>query len=229
MPSELNDAAAGVMSGALSWGEAKIKEYAKKLRNKELAFIQDSQTIELVKEQLRSGEWSLYRNYLKDKELKLLVQMGLTLRKLEGDKDHEPLHNLRDKIRRKYGTAGLHIAEFVEANVLKQFIGTIADKAPTEIELCERVENLLCHLETQTIFVKQDDDLHGVLQRITTRLDAHAPETFIVFTNRSAVPKGQSIRQALASSRGDYEVEVEESSTRFLIILSKRASSPWRS
>ena len=53
-----------------------------------------------------------YSKYIKDKEILFLVKIGLTLRKLENDKERQ--HNLRDKIFRKFKVEGLHIAEFVQ-------------------------------------------------------------------------------------------------------------------
>ena len=121
MSSELTDATGGLVKGTLSWGEEKIKEFARKFKNRQLVFIQDEETINLVRSQLKSGEWSLFCQYVSNKELRLLVQLGLTLRKLDTDKNEKALLNLRTKIieRKDYTLLNLCKVKFL-TNLLAQ-------------------------------------------------------------------------------------------------------------
>ncbi|HIH05399.1 TPA: hypothetical protein HA372_02445 [Candidatus Woesearchaeota archaeon] len=114
---KVSDAAEGVTKGVLGYTEEKIKQFAKKFIDRKLIFINRPETIELVKEQLKSGEWSLCKQYIKDIDLKILVQLGLALRKLESDQVE--LQNLRDKIVYKYKMKGLHIAQVVQNKILR--------------------------------------------------------------------------------------------------------------
>ena len=62
---DLTEAVAkGAVKGTLDWTLEQIKIFAKKFRDKDTAFIEDSDTINLVKEQKKSGEWELYKNYI---------------------------------------------------------------------------------------------------------------------------------------------------------------------
>ena len=54
----IESASKGAMKGALEWTSEFVKEVVKKLKDKKLAFIQDEETIRIVKEQYNSGEWS---------------------------------------------------------------------------------------------------------------------------------------------------------------------------
>lgn len=205
MPSEeLQDATAGAVKGSLSWGEEKIKSLVRKFINRELQFIQDDDTINLVKQQLKSGEWSLFSQYVKDHDLKLLVQMGLTLRKLDADKELKALQNLRDKIVWRYRKKGLHIAQFVQSKILNEFIGSVADKAGSVSELIENVENLLNNLENYTLFVQKTDAFDNKLEEIKIKLTAMPPDFFIIFTSKSAITLGLTIVKDINNYTNSY-------------------------
>ena len=73
----LTSAAEGITKGTISWGEEKIKNLVSSFINRKLIFINNKNTIDLVKEQLKSGDWSLCKQYIKNNDLKILVQMGL--------------------------------------------------------------------------------------------------------------------------------------------------------
>jgi hypothetical protein len=134
MSSDVSDIAEGVTKGILSFSEEKIKELVRNFRNKKLVFIEDPQTIEVVKEQYRSGENKFYEIYIKDKELLFLVRLGLTLRKIENDQERS--QNLRSKIFVKYKVEGLHVAEFVQNGVLNRYVGILID----ELDSVEKLE-----------------------------------------------------------------------------------------
>lgn len=152
--------------------------------------------------------------------MRILVQMGMTLRRLNEKKEEVKLANLREKIVNKYKRKGLHIAQFVQENILREALGDIAKTARTSIDLVVKVEELLQQIDYQTQFVKQTDDMDVCLRRIQTKIDAHAPDTFIVFTQKSARPKGKKILTALVKSHSStYEIEGREDSRRFLIIM----------
>jgi len=99
----------GAMAGALGWTKEQIKDYVDKFNKKELAFIQNQETIDIVKQQYNSGESKFYEAYVKDKSMRIIIRLGLTLRKITSNS--EKRDNLRLKIRQKYEIKGLHIAQ----------------------------------------------------------------------------------------------------------------------
>jgi hypothetical protein len=222
MPSEeLQAAAAGVAQGTLSFTKDTIKEWVKKLQAGRLAFIQDNDTITLVKEQLKTGEWSLCSQYIQDGDLRLLVQMGLTLRKLDQMKDEVALQNLRKKIRYKHTTKGLHIAQFVQNKILNRFVGKIIDKTSSVSELIKQIEDLLNNLDQYTAFIKTDQDAEEEATKILSRIQALVPKYFIVFTSKTAIESGVAIWKYLLSRAQEYEIVTEQDQDRFLIFLFK--------
>ena len=81
------DTIQGVTSAIIQWTTEEIKKLATRFVNRDLAFVGDSGTIAIVKEQRNSIEWELYSEFIKDKKLRTLIQMGLTLRSFENEHD----------------------------------------------------------------------------------------------------------------------------------------------
>jgi FixJ family two-component response regulator len=119
------DIIAGATKGALDWSVEFIKSLVEKFKDRKIAFIEDEETIKIVKEQYNSGELNFYKAYIQDKELLFIVKLGLTLRRMESDSQRR--NNLRDKIFRKYEIRGLRIAQFVENGILNRYIGILID------------------------------------------------------------------------------------------------------
>src|SRR3989344_3195052 len=69
----IESAFAGAVKGTIDWTFDAIKSFVIKLKDKKLAFIQDEETINLVKEQYHSGELSFYKEYVSDKEILFIV------------------------------------------------------------------------------------------------------------------------------------------------------------
>ena len=217
--SATGDITKGAIEGILNYTETKIRELLKKFRNKELAFVQDTSIIELIKEQLKSGDWSLCKNYLNDKDLKILVQLGLALRKLESKP--EALQNLRDKILNKYHTNGLHIAQFVQNNILTEYIGSLAGKVSSVPELVNRVEKLLKEIDKHVIFVQMKDKVDDVFKHILIKLQANSPDAIIVFASKGAKQLARGIRIQLEKRVSSYSIEAKEDEFRLIIFIFK--------
>jgi hypothetical protein len=70
----LESAAKGATEGALGWTEEKVKQLARKFKDRKVAFVQNPETIEVAKEQRNSSEWGLFRNYVDDERLHILFK-----------------------------------------------------------------------------------------------------------------------------------------------------------
>ena len=129
--------ASGAAKGTLEWTSEFIKSLTLKFKDRKLAFIQDSETIQTVKEQYNSGELNFYKVYIRDKELLFLVKLGLTLRSLE--KNDEKRQNLRNKIFKRYELFGLHIAQFVENGILNRYAAILLDNLKSVDDLKKKI------------------------------------------------------------------------------------------
>lgn len=213
-----SDATEGVTKGTLDYVEEKIKTLARKFLDRKLIFINRQETVDLVKEQLKSGEWSLCKQYIKNKELRLLVQLGLALRKLE--RDPPKLHDLKDKIVMKYKTRGLHTAELVQNKILGEFIGNIANRVSSVSEIVEKVESLLLNVEKYVIFVKSNDDVKKRVQEVVIKIQANNPDVLILFSSKSAMHICMQMKKSLEKTlRVDYSIELKQEKERLLIFI----------
>lgn len=176
----IESASKGATEGFLYWETDVIKKLVSKFRDKKLAFIQDEKTIQRVKEQYKSGELSIYKEYVKDKETLFLLQMGLTLRGLERENEEDRRRNLRTKIFNRYKLKGLHIAQFVENGILNRYVGILIDDIVSIEKFKEDIMNILQNIEKHVLFVQTKDKERDIIKQILTIISSHHPMIFIV-------------------------------------------------
>lgn len=172
----IESATSGAVKGVLEWSAEQIKSLAQKFKDKKLAFIQDSETIKLVKEQYNSGELNFYKIYIEDKDLLFLVKLGLTLRRLKENPDRRT--NLRDKIFKKYELKGLHIAQFVENGILSRYTAILIDNLSSVDDLKKKIANTLNDVEKYVLFVQAKDTGRGIVESVRTKIFANSPNIF---------------------------------------------------
>lgn len=216
----LKDMSEGAMKGLLSFSKETIAELVQKFKNRELNFIQDQETLDLVKEQVKTGEWSFYKDHIKDKKLRVLIQMGLALRKLE--KKPEKLQNLRSNIILGFGEEGLHIAQFVQNKILSKYLGTVVSEINSEKDLIYALENLLRNINKFVIFIKTNDDIDRLTQKIITRIDANAPKIFILGSRKSAIDNCNKIKEKLIKELPDYKFTINEDEQKLILFLLRK-------
>jgi len=203
----LESAAKGATEGFLKWGEEFVKKLASKFKDKKLAFIQDEETICRVKEQYRSGELSFYKYYIEDKDILLLLKMGLTLRSLEKDKEEERKQNLRTKIFNKYQLKGLHMAQFVENGILNRYIGILIDDIISLENFKKDIMNILENIEKHVLFVKRDDIKSSIIKQTVTSINVHSPMIFIVSGISSAARLVKNCEEPLGELLPEYSIK----------------------
>ena len=203
----ISDATKGVTEGFLNWSSNVIKDFVSKLRDKRLAFIQDEKTIKLVKEQYNSGELAIYKAYIEDKEMLFLIKMGLTLRRLEKDKEEERKRNLRTKIFNKYEVRGLHIAQFIENGILNRYVGILIDNLTSIEKFKKDIIEILNNIEKHVLFVKTEDKDREVIKQILAVVSSHQPMIFIVSGISSAAQTIRDCEKRLKELLTDYELE----------------------
>ncbi|MBI2142142.1 hypothetical protein HYU15_01475 [Candidatus Woesearchaeota archaeon] len=199
--------AKGAVEGLLSWGENRIKSLASKFRDKKLAFIQDEKTIKRVKEQYGSGELSIYKEYVNDKELLFLLQMGLTLRALERENEEDRKQKLRTKILNKYRIKGLHIAQLVENEILNRYIGILIDNIISIQKFKEDIISVLQNIEKHVLFVQTGDEEREIIKKALTIVSSNSPMIFILSGIGSAAEIVRKCEARLKVMLKDYDLE----------------------
>lgn len=211
--------AAGAAKGTLEWTVEKIASLAKRFINRNLVFIEDQDTISAVKDSRRSPEWLQYHQQVHDGKLRLLVQMGLALRRLESSPSR--LQSLRNKINAKYGTEGLRIAEFVQNEALNNFVAHAIAKSTSPEDVRTAVETLLRNVDKYVIFVKSDDDANKKAKEIVVRLQAQLPKNVILLGSGSAIGVAVMVTSKILKEVSGYEVAKYEEAGKMTFILTR--------
>ena len=223
-PDPIESFAKGLVEGTLTWTKEEISKAIKKIANHEFAFIEDAETINEVKTEKNTEEFKLYTNYIHDKELIKIVQLGLTLRKYNNGPDASKVYNLRDKIVQRFGSDGLHIAEFVSSKRLSRYISsTITFSDLSTIDMSKKVESMLKNIDDFTMFIKSDDNLEGKFEQIKTILHANRPETFIITGTRTARRTTSALELKIKNEMSDdYTTESFDDGIENVIFIKKR-------
>lgn len=210
----IKEASEGVVEGFLNWAEDYVKRLASEFRDKKLAFIQDERTIKRVKEQYKSGELAIYKEYISNKEVLFLLQMGLTLRALEMEGEEDRRKRLRGKIFQKYEVKGLHIAQFVENGVLNKYIGILIDNIVSIEKFKEDIIKVLQDIDKYVLFVQEKDSDREIIKRTLTIISSHSPMIFILSGIGSAAGVVRLCEPRLIEMLKDYELEKISSSQK---------------
>lgn len=216
-----DEIAEGAVKGLLSWTKEQVLSFVNKLKNRDIAFIKNRETIDIVREQIRTAEWQVYKNYLSDKRLRLLVQMGLALRRMEKRSDKEMLFNLRDKIVFKYGADGLHIAQFVQNDFLGKYFAKMITEGASTSDLIRYIEEILNNVEKYVAFIGEKENPDKKVQEIKIRIQANLPQVFILASYGSAVEIVKKIRTTLSNEIQGYSVSVYEEGEKYVCLLTR--------
>jgi len=201
----IDSIASGVTKGVLDWSTDLVKSLAKKFRDRKLAFIQDNETIKLVREQYNSGELNFYKIYIVDKDLLFLVKLGLTLRKLEENLERRT--NLRNKIFKKYELRGLHIAQFVENGILSRYTAILIDNLISIEDLKKKIANTLNDIEKYALFVQAKESDRAVIELARTKVFANSPDIFVISGISPASEIVKRCEVTITKLLTDYELE----------------------
>lgn len=202
----ISDASRGAVKGTLEWTSEKILSFVKKFRERKLAFIKEPKTIEIVKEQFKSGESKFYQKYIKDKKLLFLIRIGLTLRKLENDKERKS--NLREKVYYKFGSDGLHIAEFVQNRLLNRYVGILIDELISLENLGNEIEKFLKDIDKHVFFVQKDEKSSDVIRKTLIIIHSNSPKIFVLSGINPAVKIIKECEEKLVSALKNYKLEI---------------------
>lgn len=212
-------ASEGITKGLLNWTKEQVSEYIFKLKNKDVAFIRDKDDIELIRQQRKTAEWEIYSRFIEDKKLKILVELGLSLRKWESDPNK--LVSVRTKISSKFTASGLHIAQFIQNDFLNKYLGAILAKVTSKSELTKNIEDILNNVDKYCVFVKEEDNVENRAKEIIIRIQANAPSTFILSSKKSAITVAKNIQNIVKKSINGYSSEEYQDNTRYICFFNK--------
>lgn len=216
----LEDAAKGVTKGVLEWSKEQIENFLNKHRNKTLAFVEDKETLDAIEDQKSTAEWCIYKNYIKDKRLKMLVKLGLTLRQLKNAQEQNRLQDLRNKIIKRYGSNGLHVSEFVENSILSDYLLTELKIIRSPVDLIKNVEDLLNNIDKFIIFIQSTDEVRKSAEWIISYLKGSHPDIYILVGKSSAITITKKITYSIKKEVKEYyNFEIIEKSDDYIVFI----------
>lgn len=204
-PDPVESAAHGATAAAIDWTEEKIRDLVKQFLNRKLAFIKDEENIDLVKAERKSTEFTILSQFV-PKTYIIQVQMGLALREIATDQNR--VIPLVDKIRRKYGRDGLHIAEITQVGITYQLLTHLSQLYRDPPEVTKRLTYFLGHAEDLVIFVRSTDKPNAIVTKIIVRIEA--AETHIIILFGSGYAQGvvdKVLTQLDGEAPGEYVIE----------------------
>lgn len=200
----ISDVTEGTVKGILNWTKEQIVLLAQKFRNRDIAFIQDQDTITTIKEQLKTGEWDIYKRYVHNNYFRVQIQMGLALRKFDHCGEFDKIKNLKEKIFSRFGEAGIHISQFVQSGMFSFFLGSVLNNSHSVNELESVILEILENIDKYVVFIQEGDSIETRKEEIKVRIYSHAPKTFIICSKKSAIPCAQEIIELLKQSLSGY-------------------------
>lgn len=215
----IESASKGATKAILEWSEEKVKLLVQQFRHRDIAFVQDVETIEVALEQRKMSEWDLFQKNILDGRLRILFQMGLTLRRVEHNR--KQCSNLRDRIVKKYGVEGLHIAQFVQNGLFSKFIGSILEKPITPEGLKSEIENLFENIERTNSFIQIEDNVEKEADKVVTRIQSFSPGTYIISGSKSAREKCEEVKDIVMRRISGYSLELYKTDIKEIYFLNK--------
>lgn len=220
-PSEspVESAAKGAVKGFLEWTAQTVKEYAEKIKHKDVYLLQNPGGFEEALKQRKTTEFRIFKENIDDEELRNCFQNGLTLRGIE--KDTEACKSLRNRILKTYGARGLHVAQFVQNGIFAKFIGRYLEEALTPKEMKREIENLFRDLELTNSFIQVSDDIDKEAEKIVVRIQSHNPKTYVISGLGSVKEKCKQITKKVTTRVGGYSVETYNTELKIIIFLNR--------
>ncbi|MCA9497289.1 MAG: hypothetical protein KC589_10190 [Nanoarchaeota archaeon] len=183
----------GATKAVIKYSEEKIKELANSFRNKNVAFIKDKETIDLVREQANNNELLLFKQYIGNRDYLVLFKLGLTLRKVHNDE--KKLKNIQEKIKLKYKLDGLHIAYFIQNGLFSRYVINIIDNGYSSVKgLKKEIEFLFENIRSIVSFVHNNDNVKNKSREIVNTIDANKPYCFMISAMGNAMKVADKIK-----------------------------------
>lgn len=183
----------------------KVDEFVTKLKNRDIAFIEDIETIKTAKEMRLRPEFKFFKERIKNKDFRVLFQMGLTLRRFEllGKNPDR----LIGKIMSKYDINGLHFAWMVQNEIFSKYIGIVLPKSPTLQILEATIMNLIENTDNTVMFINTDDSIRKKINEIVAKIFSNSPKVFIISGVGTAMGKCDKIKDGVMKKISGYTCE----------------------
>ena len=206
----LESSVKGAVEGGLEWSTEKLWDFVRKFRNRELAFVEDRKNIETVQAQKQTAEYRFLQEYLPKGYLRILCQMGLTLRQIQQDK--ERVKELIGDIHNKFGTSGVHVTELVQMGVITELLTRLVKLFASPSDVQKRLTSFLEQVDFLTLFVRMEDArlVENKVKLVKLRVDTNPINMMIIFGSGKAKAVVKNIIKKLETDPRHYFIEIQE-------------------
>lgn len=209
----IENAAKGATKAAIEYSEEKILKLAKRFLNKEISFVEDPDAINTIKIQKKMAEFQQFKHYVKDRDLRVLCQMGLTLRQYE--KEGKEYYPLVKKINKKYGKEGLHVAWFIQNGLFSKYLAFLMETGVLADQIGDKILSFLQEIDSNVSFVSLKDvggkNSNNKIIKITSKINVKEPDIFIISSMGDAMPICKKIIESIKENLSDYDCEIYDS------------------
>lgn len=214
----ISAAAKGTTEGFLNWTDEKIKKYVVGFKDKKFQFLEDTEVINRVKKDYNSGEIHFYDSYIDNKEKRILLSMGITLRTMP----KERRSYLISRIIKRYETKGLHVSYLSQNEVLIKYIGSLISQISSLKDLKKKISNILDNVDSHAIFVKGSDTVERITEKAKSIMDVKAPSVFVLDGTGNESKKSKKVFNIIKDQMSDYTWTIETTSNRELFLFKKK-------
>jgi hypothetical protein len=166
------------------------------------------------------------KSHVRDRELRILISAGPTLRKFSEDPaSREQLLALKDDNRRRWPLDGFHIAQVVERGLPLELITEATRHGMSPAEIDPLVTGFLLAARKFALFVQKDSDSSLVAQDVTIGLAAESDAVVVMCSmGRDA---GAKLRRVLAELRKTehYAIALSGESPTLRAIVTRKDSA----
>lgn len=213
----IESASEGATLAVLEWTEQKVRDLVKQFQNHKLAFIKNAENIELVKEERKSSEFSMLKQFVPKGPYSIQVQMGLALRQIANDQKRA--EQLADRIYKTYGYSGRHIAEITQMGITNQLLKHHVELYRKPEEVTMRLTYFFDHIEDLVIFIRNTDKPNAIVSVILTRIESFTAHIMILVGSGYAQNVVLKILKIIKDETRGYGIEVRQEGLQIMAFV----------
>jgi len=223
-PDPLKSVAEGVAQGTLEWTAEKIEDIVCKFIDKKLAFIEDAETIKIIKRQKQKAEFGQFKYYCHDKYAQIIFQAGLALREYEENASNTKYDELIRKLGHKFKTEGIHLSWFAKDGLFGEYLTILLNQGLGEEEIRKEFNILINNIELHVAFISNEKvnskkTIKQKAEEITSKITSHSPNIFIITGMGLAKQKAEEIHRIVTKKICDYDCKIISTKNKEIFIL----------
>jgi hypothetical protein len=182
----------------------KGRELAARFRDRNVAFIQDGATISAVREARKTAEYLTLHRFVQERRERVLLSLGIVWRSYQSDQQR--MHKERAKVIKAHGLPGLHLAEAMQAGLLKLIESELERMGLPNNTLEEEMRAVVDEVDRFVTFVQTESTVNEELSLVLHKGRSFFPRVFVVAGSGTAVEVASEVAREANKRLPDYDV-----------------------